>query len=403
MQNVADPNLENYQSLVGTPRRATCVLVALALTCGVALWQTATVRFNYGGNWTGLYCTGDTFPPPAPLHSENILIAPQSRGYDGQFYHYAAHDPLFKASASQSFDSVRLRYGRILIPAVAYLLAGGRAEWVDGAYVCVVWSCFFLGAYWLARLAVLSGRSPLWGLAMGLLPASVVSMDRLTVDIGLAALSVGFVLLLATGRTGWQLYLLLVAAGLTRDSGLLLAAGLVIWLMVRKDWKRAILFSTTAVPALAWYAYVASKAPAQSGDQHLAWPLLAPLQFALSPMPYPFAPSMTLLLQALDLLAVCGVLLALGWSLWLLRPKTASPERWTMALFSIAVQIQWQWPNWREASYGLPRVLTPMLVLLAMEAFRGSSRWAYLPLVLMLPRVGMELASQTLSIIRGAM
>ena len=37
----------------GRPLTAGLAAVALAL-----LWQALTVRYNYGGNWTGLFCTG---------------------------------------------------------------------------------------------------------------------------------------------------------------------------------------------------------------------------------------------------------------------------------------------------------------------------------------------------------
>ncbi|HXM41822.1 MAG TPA: hypothetical protein VN924_11245 [Bryobacteraceae bacterium] len=68
---------------------------AWALLCAalVLSWQAPTVRRNYGGNWTALYCTGDKFSIPPALASENIYSFKQSYGWDGQFYHYISHDP----------------------------------------------------------------------------------------------------------------------------------------------------------------------------------------------------------------------------------------------------------------------------------------------------------------------
>lgn len=49
---------------------------------------------SLGGNWTALFCTGSEFKPvPAPLRSDNIYIFQGTFGYDGQEYHYIAHDP----------------------------------------------------------------------------------------------------------------------------------------------------------------------------------------------------------------------------------------------------------------------------------------------------------------------
>jgi hypothetical protein len=51
------------------------------------------VQRNYGGNWTAFNCTGARFPIPPALAGENIYRFQRSNGWDGQFYHYIAHDP----------------------------------------------------------------------------------------------------------------------------------------------------------------------------------------------------------------------------------------------------------------------------------------------------------------------
>ncbi len=91
------------------------------------LWQLATVRANYGGNWTALYCTGANLlgVPPA-LDSEHIYLFPHSKGYDGQNYHYVAHDPFLRRGFARYIDSARVRHARILVPGLAYVLALGN-------------------------------------------------------------------------------------------------------------------------------------------------------------------------------------------------------------------------------------------------------------------------------------
>ncbi|MGH9662537.1 MAG: hypothetical protein ACRD96_28570, partial [Bryobacteraceae bacterium] len=178
-------------------------------------WQTATVEANYGGDWTALYCTGELLPTPPALAAENIYRFSGSLGYDGQFYHYIAHDPFFQRGLDRYVDAPRLRYRRILVPALAWLAGAGR--FVDPAYFGVVLLFVFAGARWLARCAMEQGRSPAWGLAFLVAPATAVSVDRMTVDVALAALCCAFAL-------NPRSRLVLALAALTRETGFLLAA-----------------------------------------------------------------------------------------------------------------------------------------------------------------------------------
>src|SRR2546422_3110372 len=114
-------------------RRLACIAAVVCITLGFA-WQFLTVRYNYGGNWTALFCTGSAFPPPAPLARENIFVFANSTGYDGQFYHYVAHDPLYQTDVGRSIPDASVRYRRILLPGLAYLLAWGRQDWIDASY-----------------------------------------------------------------------------------------------------------------------------------------------------------------------------------------------------------------------------------------------------------------------------
>ena len=48
-------------------------------------------------------------------------------------------------------DNPRLRWRRILVPALAWLCALGQSDFVDSAYFGVLLGFVFLGAYWLSR------------------------------------------------------------------------------------------------------------------------------------------------------------------------------------------------------------------------------------------------------------
>jgi len=103
----------NYRE-VKAPIQTRAVSLAVALLClgCLAAWQALTVHYSYGGNWTALFLTGTQLKevPPA-LQSENIYLF-QNSGYDGQFYHYIAHDPFFQRNFSPYFDNARFRYRR---------------------------------------------------------------------------------------------------------------------------------------------------------------------------------------------------------------------------------------------------------------------------------------------------
>jgi hypothetical protein len=58
----------------------------------VVAWQVFVVHRS-GCNWTALFCAGDKHPVPPALGFAHVAQLRHSPGYDGQFYHYLAHDP----------------------------------------------------------------------------------------------------------------------------------------------------------------------------------------------------------------------------------------------------------------------------------------------------------------------
>src|SRR5215467_13188673 len=134
---------------------------ALAATFIVLGWQAATVHFNYGGNWSGLFCTGAIYGAPPELADEHLYLFAKA-GWDGQYYHDIAHDPLVRRELWKYIDAPRLRYRRILVPALAHVLALGCPNRIDWAYRIVILAFLFVGAYWLSRIAVRFQRRPVW-------------------------------------------------------------------------------------------------------------------------------------------------------------------------------------------------------------------------------------------------
>jgi hypothetical protein len=233
---------------------AVCVLYALAGALLAGCWQAATVHFNYRGNWTALFCTGSQFPVPPELAAGTYTFQ-GSNGYDGQFYRYVAHDPWFQKGWSRYCDQPVLRRVRITLPALAWILAAGQDRAIDAAYIGVVLLSIGAGIYWLARYVAAQGGKAAWGLMFLLIPGTLISIDRLTIDIALIALTAAWVWYIRSD-CAVGLYIVLVLAGLTRETGLLLTGACCVHALRDRRWRKAALYATAALPAAAWYSVV---------------------------------------------------------------------------------------------------------------------------------------------------
>jgi hypothetical protein len=294
-------------------------------------------------------------------------------------------------------DNPRLRYKRILIPAMAYALAGGSAGRVDTAYRTVILLFFALGAYWLSRLAALHGHSRAWGLAFVCIPASIVSMDRMGVDVALAAFVMAFALYSRGREPDWKLYAVLLLGALVRDTGLLPVAAYCIWLLLRKHVLRAAIFGTAALPALAWYRYIGTRLPPYAGPEPFGLPFAGLIGRLLHPLPYPFSPGVGALVRGFDYLAIAGILLAFAIAYPVARKTGFNPRGWAMLLF-VLLGVLLRRDQWLEVT-DIGRILSPLLILLAFEA-NTSFRWLPLaPLCMVAPRCALQLAPQILGVL----
>jgi hypothetical protein len=361
------------------------------------LWQFATVHFNYGGNWTALFSIAPDWPRPAFLASENLYTFPGSLGYDGQMYHLIAHDPLMRRGAVAAIDDPALRYRRILVPALAWALALGRDSAVHPAYFAVILGFVFLGVYWLARVMLIQGRHSAWGLTFVLMPAVLVSMDRMTVDVALAALTVGFVLY---SDCRWKVLPILACAALTRETGLLLTAGLCVFLLSRRRFADLVWAAASALPAIFWYAYVNSHTPQAAAtttpaDVASLIPLAGWIERVAHPEVYALPRLQALAAIELDYVALAGIALMLGHAAWIAWARRWNARAAAIYVFAAAVVLIRSRSVWEDAfSYG--RVVTPLMVLLAAE-----DSPAVASVILIDARMGLNFLKQILGVFRG--
>ncbi len=333
----------------------------------------------FGGNWTAAFCTGANFPVPPGLEAGTYRFP--GDGYDGQFYRYLAHDPFLLKGYSRYLDAPQVRFRRILVPLAAWVLALGQDRAIDGSYVAVEMLFLALGVYWCARLLARRGRSPLWGLLFVVVPATLASFDRMLVDGPLLALFAGFLLYCEEERWNrvWALALL---ASLTRETGLLLIAALVLDRLWRRDWRRAAWFASSAVPAAAWYSQ-ASRVPHVWPASILAIPAWGILRRLLWFRPDP-DPHMQLLLRVTDFLAVLGlvacIILAARW----VPERRLGPVTLCVGSFA-ALALVLGARSYMVEAFGFARPESPLLLWIMIEAV-SRKKWAALapPLLLSL-------------------
>jgi hypothetical protein len=402
------------------------VLVGVCALLAVWTWMFLTVQYNYGGNWTGLYLIGPRTPVPPSIPAERLYIFPNSSGYDGQSYHVMAHDPWMRRSTPAQVEIETFRYARILVPALAWALALGQDRWIDPAYYTVILAFVFLGAYWTAGCAARASLHPAWGLAFLLSPATLTSLDRMTVDIALAAWCAAFVLCVSSekGSNGarWKVIAVLACALLTRETAWILFAAYEVFLLVRRRFGDAWFTATAAIPAIAWHFYIAARTRERAiPPGALGWIPGAGFWDRLRhPAVYDLTPSMAHLAVAFDYLALAGVALAVAIAIRILVAGVAGREPTTAhayAIFGFALTAIFLVPGggWDDA-YAFGRIFAPLLVLIAMYSMASqaggagprpadgvSSRiWLGLaPSLLVDSRIALNLGKQALGVLQG--
>ena len=377
--------------------RRRSVLAGLVCAALVLCWQWLTVHANYEARWNALFCTGAELKQPPELAAEHLYLFDGSQGYDGQMYHYVAHDPFFTRGFDGYLDAPRMRYRRILVPLVAHVLAMGADQRIDGAYFAVVLAAIFLGGYWLSLYCSMLGWSAAWGVAFLLVPATLTSMDRLTVDAALAALCVAFALCVAR-RSRWLLFAVLVAAPLVRETGLVLIAAYVAWLASKKQLREAVRYASAALPALAWYEFVQfNTAPdAFAGLSFLPFQGIA--QRILTPYHYQFAAWIGAISTVLDYLALAGIVVAIALAVRMAFRREWGPLELSVYGFALLAMFLLSPGAWTEV-YAFGRTLTPLLLFAGLRAL-VTRNWVYaLPLALVVPRTAIQLAPQASGIL----
>ncbi len=381
------------------PKSARCVLTGLGCAAFVFLWQFLTVHSNYQGRWSALFCTGAENIQPPELSGENIYLFPATKGYDGQMYHYIAHDPSMARGFDRYVDAPRVRYRRILIPFAAHLLALGQDDRIDTAFRTVMLFTVFCGGYWMSAFCAAAGFSEWLGFTFLLIPATLVSIDRLTVDAALVALCIAFALYIEKDSP-WRLFIVLLVAPLVRDTGLLLLAGYVIALVFQRRLRAALVFCLAALPTLFWYAYVQLQTATENVTGFSRIPFQGLAQRLVTPYKYPFGALVSGVSTLLDYAALIGIILAVALAVRLFWQRRFGPVECSVYVFTLFAAFIFSPGAWEEV-YAFGRTLSPLLLLLGLYGL-PKRNWIYLlPIVLVIPRTAIQFAPQVSGVLRG--
>ncbi len=343
---------------------------------------------NYGGNVSGLFYTGRNVPLPRDLARHTWRVN-DPNGYDAQYYHLIAHDPLLLRETVHYLDNPQLRWRRIGVPGLAALAPGSE----DYAYLAIQLVCVCLGAWWLALYADSLQRSVVWGIGFLLVPSVLVSLDRMTVDLPLAAASIGFVWYGTQTRVSGWMYGILAAAPLIRETGIVLVIAWCIDRALRRNWMASLAGLACAGPAIAWWAYVGARAPADATVWLARYPFSGLIDRTIAGEATNMASHWMVAAAAGEMLALAGIWLALLCTGYLVLRRVWGPVEIAAVGFAAFASLLGKPDIW-DSAYAIGRTLSPLLIALMLIGIRDRRIAFALPILLVLPRILLQYEAQ---------
>lgn len=377
----------------GVRGRLLLAAVATALVLG---WQATVVGLVYGGNWTGLFHADDAIAGPAAMLQGVYFFT--GAGYDGQFYRYIAHDPVFQKGYARFIDDARLRYRRILIPGLAYVLAAGNHRFIDAMYVILIAVSIGFGVYWSAQYSASHQRPAALGLVFLASAASLVSVDRMLLEAPLAALFMGFVVYV-TSAQWWRAYAVMALAFLTRETGALFIAAAVLYFCGKRSWRTAGMLATAALPGLTWYAFVWLHTAPSGADTILAFPLWGVVRRLFVVRDVSVWRWKEALFLSVDVAAVLGFLASFAIVGWWIKKDGAGPVQICLALF-IALGLVLGGVDHMMDAYGYARPVAPLLAYALLRSVVTGAWLCTVSVLTLSASIGIHVVAPVLKTVR---
>jgi hypothetical protein len=365
----------------------TPIRVALLGLLSIVVFQWFLVQ-GHGGNWTMLFCAGDQVTPPPDVAPQMYRFA-NSWGFDGQYYYYIARDFTDARGTSAYIDNASMRWLRALVPGLASALAFGNPEWVLATYIGVMWGLAALGLWISGKLAEHWGYPAAVGFAFLLIPAVLVSLERMMTDISLVVLLLALLLALARQNTP-VIYFTLMLVPLARETGIAITAGWVLWSLWKREWKPALYGAATALPFLVWFVYQAQRHPGAIGFWSNGAPFSGILQRLMTPVIYPTDGLGFKLAAVTDYLGAWGIAAAFAIAVLLLVRGERSLLVFAAVVYTLGISLFTKEDMWGEA-YSYSRTGGPVAVMLALLGVEQRRWWLVVPMLLALPRIALQL------------
>jgi hypothetical protein len=300
-------------------------------------------------------------------------------GYDGQFYVQMALDPtLQRPELEGAIDDFGYRAQRIGLPALAYVVGGGKPTWIVQVY------CLLNLGFWGALLWVVV---QLYGVETFAQRTSVVatvwtagvlvSVTRGLSDMSALCLGLVSVWLISSPQVSrWRVSLAIAIAGISglfKETALLSFPGCIDvdfskrpirWLV-----RSALAIGLMLVPIVLWQLYVRTQiGGGRSGLHNFTWPLLGVaealwLAFQKSITNFPRIP----------LLEIIGPISMIVQVAYLLKRWRMSEPMWRFALGYALLAIFLAIPVW-ESQSAYSRVLLPVVVVFNYYLMRDRNR-----------------------------
>jgi len=353
------------------PRRH---LVRAGAVAGVVLFLWLMLRFwhpIYGFTAFLQLNSGQDAVKIAAFREYPVFVYDTPDSYDGLQYAQIAYHPLLEADELRpAVDNLAYRAQRILLPALAWLLAAGQPAWI--VHVYSVLNIVF----WLALAALLWRMLPVND-ARGLVAwAGILFSAEVLGSVRFALIDLPALILVATAlwaaerarpraAVGW-----LAAAALTRETSLVAWPGL--W---TGSWKspaalgrnlRRLLLA--AAPLIAWLIYIRWRVgPLNQGVRNFAWPVIGFLE--------KWHECLTAVSRLTDhqlawstVFATAGLTFQAAFIL--ARPRTADPW-WRVGAAYVLMMLCLGTAVWEGFPGAVTRVLLPLNLACNLTVFSG--------------------------------
>jgi hypothetical protein len=183
-------------------------------------------------------------------------------GYDGQFFYYMTYDPFLSRFKDNPWkyklmiDAPPYRYSRIGFSLLTKLFSLDRPRLYLKMMIWLILFSHFLGAFFLVKIVQFYKQNPFWAFLYLLIPGFQLSLNRaLPESIAAACLLGGLYFYLKEKPLATASFFAL--SFLTRETGVLLALGIIFFELFRKkNLRNALLIGLSFIPLIFWRFFI---------------------------------------------------------------------------------------------------------------------------------------------------